>query len=39
MSTDENLDPIEAIVKNGERDNLYDALDMAVTWLEKKNKK
>ncbi len=39
MSTDENLSPIEATIKNGERSNLYDALDMAVTWLEKKNKK
>ena len=39
MSTDDTLDPTQAIIKNGERDSLYDALDMAVTWLEKKNKK
>ena len=34
MKTDENLNPIEAIVKNGERPTLYDALDVAATWLK-----
>lgn len=39
MSTDEKLNPIEAIVKTSERDSLYDALDVAATWLERANKK
>lgn len=39
MSTDEKLNPIEAIEKNTERNTLYDALDVAVTWLERANKK
>ncbi len=39
MSTDEKLNPIEAIVKTSERDSLYDALDVAVTWLERANTK
>lgn len=38
MSTDEKLNPIEAIVKNSERDTLYDAMDVAVTWLERANR-
>lgn len=38
MSTDEKLNPIEAIVKSSERESLYDALDVAVTWLERANK-
>ena len=37
MKTDENLNPIEAIVKNGERPTLYDALDVAATWLKRAN--
>ena len=37
MKTDENLNPIEAIVKNGERGTLYDALDVAATWLRRAN--
>ena len=37
MKTDENLNPIEAIVKNGERGTLYDALDVAATWLKRAN--
>ena len=37
MSTDEKLSPIEAIVKNGERGTLYDALDVAATWLKRAN--
>ncbi len=37
MSTAENLNPIEAIVKTAERDTLYDALDVAVYWLRRAN--
>lgn len=37
MKTDEGLNPIEAIVKNGERPTLYDALDVAATWLRRAN--
>ena len=37
MKTDEGLNPIEAIVKNGERETLYDALDVAATWLKRSN--
>ena len=37
MKTDEGLNPIEAIVKNGERNTLYDALDVAATWLKRAN--
>ena len=37
MKTDEGLNPIEAIVKNGERPTLYDALDAAATWLKRAN--
>lgn len=39
MSTDEKLSPIEAITKTSERDTLYDALDVAVVWLERANSK
>ncbi len=39
MSTDDKLSPLDAIVKSSERDSLYDALDVAVTWLERANKK
>jgi len=39
MSTDEKLSPIEAITKTSERDTLYDALDVAVAWLERANSK
>lgn len=38
MKTDESLNPLEAIVKNGERSTLYDALDVAATWLNRANK-
>ncbi|MCR5718786.1 MAG: hypothetical protein K6F80_07115 [Oscillospiraceae bacterium] len=37
MKTDENLNPIDAIVKNGERPTLYDALEVASTWLRRAN--
>ncbi len=39
MSTDEKLNPIEAIVNTSERDSLYEALDVAVAWLQRANKK
>ncbi len=35
MATDEKLSPIEAVVKQGQRDSLYEALDMAYVWLSK----
>ncbi|MBR7039963.1 MAG: hypothetical protein IKI21_12070 [Oscillospiraceae bacterium] len=38
MATDEKLNPIEAIVKNGERDTLYDALEVSAIWLDRANK-
>ncbi|MDE5563705.1 MAG: hypothetical protein K2I93_00995 [Oscillospiraceae bacterium] len=37
MSTDDKLNPVEAIVKKGERDSLYEALDVAYTWLGRAN--
>ena len=37
MSTDESLNPIQAITRTSERDNLYEALDVATTWLERSN--
>lgn len=38
MSTDEKLNPIEAIKKHGERDSLLDALNVGYTWLEREVK-
>ncbi len=35
MATDENLNPIEAVVKTSERGSLYEALDMAFVWLSR----
>ncbi len=35
MATDEKLSPIEAIVKKGQRNSLYEAVDMAYVWLMK----
>ena len=36
MSTDQSLNPLQAIVKNAEREcGLYEALDVAHVWLEK----
>ncbi len=35
MSTDEKRNPIEAIVKHGERNTLLDALNVGYTWLER----
>ncbi|MBP0973419.1 MAG: hypothetical protein J5851_05865 [Oscillospiraceae bacterium] len=37
MSTDDKLNPIERVVKNGERPSLFEALDVATTWLNKAN--
>lgn len=36
MSTDPNINPLEACVRNAEREcGLYEALDIANIWLEK----
>lgn len=36
MSTDPSLNPLEACVRNSEREcGLYEALDIASVWLEK----
>lgn len=35
MATDENLNPIEAIVKQSEKNSLYEALDIAYAWLSR----
>lgn len=35
MSTDEKLNPMDAIKKTSEKNGLYDALDLAGAWLER----
>ncbi len=35
MRTDESLNPLERIVKTGEKDGLYPAIDIATVWLER----
>jgi hypothetical protein len=35
MQTEEGLDMAQAVVKNKDRSSLYEALDMAYTWLDK----
>lgn len=35
MSTDEKLNPMQAIQKTGDRESLYEALDLAYAWLER----
>lgn len=35
ISTNEKLNPMEAIVKTSERGSLFDALDLANAWLER----
>lgn len=35
ISTDEKLNPMEAIIKTSERTSLFDALDLANAWLER----
>ena len=39
MATDEKLNPMERIANKADRTSLYDALDVAFTWLERANKK
>ncbi len=39
ISTDEKLNPLEAIVQSADRTSLYDALDVAFTWIDRANKK
>ena len=39
MSTDEKLNPMSRIANKADRTSLYDALDVAFTWLERANKK
>lgn len=36
MATDEKLNPVEAIVKQSEKNSLYEALDIAYVWLSRK---
>ncbi|MDO5560450.1 MAG: hypothetical protein Q4F95_12755 [Oscillospiraceae bacterium] len=35
MSTDESLNPTDAIKKTSEKNGLYEALDLASAWLER----
>ena len=35
MRTDESLNPLERIVKTGEKNGLYPAIDIATVWLER----
>ena len=35
ISTDEKLNPMEAIIKTSERGSLFEALDLASAWLER----
>ena len=35
MSTDESLNPLEAITRTAEKDGLYEALDLAEVWLKR----
>ena len=35
MRTDDKLNPIERIVKTGEKDGIYSAIDSADIWLER----
>lgn len=38
MSTDDTLNPQDRVKKQAERDSLFDALNVALTWLERANK-
>jgi len=38
MQTAEDVDISQAIVKNSDRSSLYEALEMAYTWLDKTTK-
>ncbi|MCQ2434067.1 MAG: hypothetical protein MJ062_02375 [Oscillospiraceae bacterium] len=33
MKTDKNLNPMQAITQKAERENLYEALELAAAWL------
>lgn len=35
IATDITLNPIEAMVKTGERNGLFEAMDLASIWLER----
>jgi len=35
MRTDESLNPLERIVKTGEKTGIYDAIDIAGVWLDR----
>ena len=35
MSTDDSLNPMEAITRTSEKDGLYEALDLAEAWLKR----
>lgn len=35
MKTDPTCNPLERIVKKGEQDSLYKAIDMASAWLDR----
>ena len=35
MATDPNLNPLESIIKRGEKKGLYPALELADIWLER----
>ena len=35
MKTDEKLSPVEAVIKQSEKNSLYDALDIAYVWLSR----
>jgi hypothetical protein len=35
MQTAADIDPSQVIVKNSDRSSLYEALEMAYTWLDK----
>lgn len=34
MKTDQNLNPMEAIVKTAERPSVYESLELAAVWLK-----
>jgi hypothetical protein len=36
VSTNEKLSLMEAIVRSGEKTSLYEALDLAIAWLKRK---
>ena len=39
MSTDESKSPSERLVKQFEKNGLYDAIDIGLIWLQKLNRK